>query len=467
MSLGGLRLYVDGVERAANPNIVDASALLTGYWRVGGDALGNWPGASGGSYFNGDIDNPAVYRVALTPGQVAAHYAARTGAVPNQPPIASFNDASNELSASFDGSPSTDPDGTIVSYAWNFGDGSNGTGLTTTHNYAAAGTYPVTLTVTDDDGEEDSVTRNVVITATPNQPPNAAFTSSTSDLTASFNGSGSTDSDGTITAYAWDFDDGETGTGATTTHEYDAAGTYSVTLTVTDNDGDEDSVTHDVTVTDPPNPSDPFVNDQFNRTLATGLGTADVGGAWTVSTASGFGVGSGAGLWKLSTPGVTRSAYLGSTLRNSTDLVMNLSADKNAAGGTTFAWVEGRRVSANTEYRSVLRFTTSNTLSVGLEALKGSTTATVLAAPVTVGNISPGTQIHVRMQTFGTNPTTIRTKVWLGAAAEPAAWTVTTTDSYGPLQVPGAVGLITYVSGAATNTPVTVSVSDIVARPMP
>ena len=77
LSQGGLRLYVDGVERAGNPNIVDASALLEGYWRVGGDALGTWTGASGGSYFNGDIDNPAIYRVALTPGQVATHYAAR------------------------------------------------------------------------------------------------------------------------------------------------------------------------------------------------------------------------------------------------------------------------------------------------------------------------------------------------------------------------------------------------------
>ena len=180
-----------------------------------------------------------------------------------------------------------------------------------------------------------------------------------------------------------------------------------------------------MTVTAPPNPGDPFVNDPFNRTLASGLGTADVGGPWTVSAASGFGVGSGAGLWKLSTPGVTRSAYLGATLRDSTDLVLNLSADKNATGGTTFAHVEGRRVSANTVYRGVLRFTASNSLSVGIEALKGSATSTVLAAPVTVGSISPGTQIHVRMQTFGTNSTTIRAKVWLGAANEPAAWTVT------------------------------------------
>ena len=71
---------------------------------------------------------------------------------------------------------------------------------------------------------------------------------------------------------------------------------------------------------------------------------------------------------------------LGSTLRDSTDLTVNFSSDKNATGGTNYAWVEGRRVSSNTEYRSVLRYSTSGSLWVGLEALKGSTSATTLAA---------------------------------------------------------------------------------------
>ena len=114
----------------------------------------------------------------------------------------------------------------------------------------------------------------------------------------------------------------------------------------------------------------------------------------------------------------------------------------------------------------MLRFTTTNTLVGGPEALKGSTTADVLASPVTVGTVTPGTPIHIRMQTFGTNPTTIRTKVWLGAASEPTAWTVSATDSYAALQAPEPIGLITYISGAATNTPVVISVTDLVARPV-
>ncbi len=83
----------------------------------------------------------------------------------------------------------------------------------------------------------------------PNVPPVAAFSSSVSDLTATFT-STSTDSDGTVVGLAWDYGDGTTGTSAT--HTYAAAGTYNVTLQVTDDDGAQDDITHPVTVTDPP-----------------------------------------------------------------------------------------------------------------------------------------------------------------------------------------------------------------------
>ena len=62
----------------------------------------------------------------------------------------------------------------------------------------------------------------------PNQAPTAAFTSSCTNATCSFDGSGSTDSDGSVASYAWKFGDGSTGTGATPSHTYAAAGTYTV-----------------------------------------------------------------------------------------------------------------------------------------------------------------------------------------------------------------------------------------------
>jgi subtilisin family serine protease len=85
----------------------------------------------------------------------------------NNPPAASFTNSCTNLACNFNGSGSTDTDGTVNSYAWNFGDGSTGSGQTTNHNYAAAGTYTVGLTVTDDDGATGFTSKQVTVTAPP------------------------------------------------------------------------------------------------------------------------------------------------------------------------------------------------------------------------------------------------------------------------------------------------------------
>ena len=105
---------------------------------------------------------------------------------------------------SFDSSASSDPDGTIASYAWDFGDGGSSTAANPSYTYTSSGTFHVTLTVTDNRGGTDSVTHDVTVAT---QPPHAAFTSSTNLMTASFDASGSSDLAGTITSYDWDFGD--------------------------------------------------------------------------------------------------------------------------------------------------------------------------------------------------------------------------------------------------------------------
>jgi PKD repeat protein len=82
----------------------------------------------------------------------------------NQPPAASFTFDCTDLDCSFDGSGSSDSDGSIVSYAWTFDDGATATGSTANHTYAAGGTYTVTLTVTDDGGLTGSQTQSVTVT---------------------------------------------------------------------------------------------------------------------------------------------------------------------------------------------------------------------------------------------------------------------------------------------------------------
>jgi PKD repeat protein len=83
----------------------------------------------------------------------------------NVAPTASFTAAVTGLTVALDGRGSTDTDGTIASYAWNFGDGTTGTGATASKTYATSGTYPVTLTVLDDDGAAGNTAQNVVVTA--------------------------------------------------------------------------------------------------------------------------------------------------------------------------------------------------------------------------------------------------------------------------------------------------------------
>ena len=97
-------------------------------------------------------------------GNISASTPALTSAVPqNQPPVAAFTSTAAQLTVTVDAGPSTDPENAITGYAWNFGDGATGTGEVDEHNYAAPGSYQVTLTVTDDEGLEASTTQTVEV----------------------------------------------------------------------------------------------------------------------------------------------------------------------------------------------------------------------------------------------------------------------------------------------------------------
>ena len=209
-------------------------------------------------------------------GRLNAHSALLSAIPTNQPPVADAGPdqtAETGVTLSFDGSESTDSNGTIVSYEWDFGDVNTSDVVTTTHAYSTAGPYTVTLTVTDDDGATDSDTAIVTVSEPSNQPPVAnAGSDQTAEtgVTLPFDGSGSTDSDGTIVSYDWDFGDGNTDTGMSTTHAYSTADTYTVTLTVTDDDGATDSDTAIVTVSEPSN-QPPVANAGSDQTAETGV----------------------------------------------------------------------------------------------------------------------------------------------------------------------------------------------------
>lgn len=189
----------------------------------------------------------------------------------------------------FDGTGSYDPDGFIVSYTWDFGDGESASGEIVTHSYVDDGEYLVTLTVIDDSGVAGNDTCTVTVM---NRPPEASmnivpktyidiapeaeikvyqvevtekmeneyveywkiFTNETINFDASnsFDTDTNLDDDIPYLTYDWNFGDGNTGTGVNPSHSYEGDGTYTVTLTVTDDDYATDTDSYEIVVSNRP-----------------------------------------------------------------------------------------------------------------------------------------------------------------------------------------------------------------------
>ena len=192
----------------------------------------------------------------------------------NAAPSASIPSPSSDVtitlgeSVNFQGSAS-DPDGTVASHSWSFGDG-NGASVEDpgNHTYGTAGNYAVTYQVTDDAGAQSAVaTRSITVVEVGNATPTAWIESPLSDVSISlgeamnFQGSFA-DPDGSVVSHAWDFGDGNGSSAADPgNHTYASTGTYSVLYRVTDDGGaTSQPATRTVTVTDggsPPPPPPP------------------------------------------------------------------------------------------------------------------------------------------------------------------------------------------------------------------
>jgi PKD repeat protein len=350
----------------------------------------------------------------------------------------------------------------VASYAWNFGDGGTSTLAKPTHAFTAGGSYQVTLTVTDDKGATDSVTKSVSVTA-PNVKPTAAFTSSATGLSVDFDGSGSSDSDGSVASYAWNFGDGGTSTLAKPTHAFTAAGSYQVTLTVTDDRGATDAVTKTVAVSAVVDPA--FAKDAFARTVSNGLGSADTGGAWSlVSSSSNFGVSAGAARLKLTSAGASPLAFLPGVSSSDTDLrtVASLDKDNGAAGDMSVGVIP--RGGYTDGYRARVKVATGGKVTVTLSRVVAKAETAMKSVSTTL-TYTAGDKLQIRAQAFGSSPTTVRVKVWKDGTAEPTAWTNTVTDSTAGLQGAGGVGVFANLASSSTVAPVVASFFGLDARP--
>jgi PKD repeat protein len=212
------------------------------------------------------VDTQTVVQILATPG--GSNYAnsmSRSVSIrlvppgiilpPNGTPVPSFTYAPStpisKASVTFDASLSTDSDGRIVSYTWNFGDGSQGSGQVVKHEFSTMGTYTVTLTVTDDRSQSASLSKNVSVLGTTD--PKADFVISPSSPIVGdkvfFNAALSSAAVGrTIVRYDWDYGSGRQDTGQLVWQVYTLPGTYTVVLTVTDDAGNKGSTSKTVTV---------------------------------------------------------------------------------------------------------------------------------------------------------------------------------------------------------------------------
>jgi len=216
----------------------------------GGNYWSDFDEPSEGAYDNnsdGIVDSPYY----IPGGSNVDHYPLMHPYGINVPPVANFsysplNPTDLETIAFTDSS--SDSDGSIVNWTWNFGDGAVSYQRNPSHQYADDGIYLVNLTVTDDDGASDTIQKQITAS---NVPPLADFSWSplnpTTADTIQFTDL-SSDADGSIVSWSWEFGDGSTSTLQNPTHQYADDGTYNVTLTVTDDDGATDTITKQIVV---------------------------------------------------------------------------------------------------------------------------------------------------------------------------------------------------------------------------
>ncbi|UCD92354.1 MAG: PKD domain-containing protein, partial [Methanobacteriota archaeon] len=264
----------------------DPDGWITSYHWNFGDGNEDW-----GEYVTHAYSSPGNYTVTLTvtdnSSMTDKDYV--TVKVRDNYPVAIALPTSQTVnkgqSAWFNGSDSYDPDGWIVSYHWNFGDGNEDWGENVSHAYSALGQYTVALTVTDNDNltDKDYVTVYVV-----GYPPVADDGPDqvvhVNDLVI-FNGSGSSDPDGVIIDWTWDFGDGSpTKHGEVVNHTYTAVGIYNATLMVTDDDNLTDTDTAIITVLPPlvppvSDPDGPYYGRKNFPVYITGNGSYDPDGS--------------------------------------------------------------------------------------------------------------------------------------------------------------------------------------------
>lgn len=170
---------------------------------------------------------------------------------PNAAPTADFTFECANLTCTFT-DRSTDTDGQVTARSWDFGDGQDGNGTTPSHTYAQAGTFNVTVSVTDNGGKSTtSQARAVAVVAPSPGGPTASFSVSCASLDCTITNTST--ASGSVVSWAWDFGDGQASTDQNpgpVHYDATAVSTFTISLVVT-SDGLTSQATKQVTVAPP------------------------------------------------------------------------------------------------------------------------------------------------------------------------------------------------------------------------
>ncbi|MCG7845058.1 MAG: PKD domain-containing protein [Methanomassiliicoccales archaeon] len=224
--------------------------IVSRWWYLGDEYLSN------GTSFEHAFPNAGDYYVNLTvmDAEGGSDSCVRKVAVGNSAPVSDFSWTPSYITSLQTVDFSTnciDTDGHIVSWSWDFGDGTSGSGIAVAHRFARTGTYLVRLTVTDDDGATGTSSISLMVN---NARPTASFECQEQvvSMVDVYFKDRSFDPDGTIRSWSWDFGDGSTSTTTSPSHAFRGPGVYSITLTVKDDLGSMGTSTKIVTVTNRP-----------------------------------------------------------------------------------------------------------------------------------------------------------------------------------------------------------------------
>jgi N-acetylneuraminic acid mutarotase len=203
---------------------------------------------------------------------------------------------------------------------------------------------------------------------------------------------------------------------------------------------------------DPPPRSTGVAEDQFNRTVSGGLGTADVGGPWAVLTgpAGDFSVdGSKARIVAPQNAG-QRVAHLGSTSVRDLDARVELTFPNAVSGpGSHFGYLLLRRSAGGAYYRVGLFVDAAGTVRIRAEGQTGDDVFPDIDPGL---SFTPGDSFNLRVQLEGASPSTMRVKAWEKGTSEPSSWNVTQNDAIVGPQAAGAIGLRALSNAASSTT---------------